>query len=134
MPHNFGNYSVKSALKPASPGRAPKLAAPVQTYPKTFRWSLPPEQTEVPEKVEVAGTFTGWQKYEMVRDISGTWQLAFENIPGHRTHHYMFFADGKPVEDKQCDGLAEPHNAQEKSFAISTPRGPRVFMLFAQTK
>jgi hypothetical protein len=139
MPNSSGNFfKVKSALRPASQGNArghaPKLAAPQQTYPKTFRWPLPPGQTEVPEKVEVAGTFAGWQKYEMVRDISGVWQLTFENIPGHRTHHYMFFADGKPVEDKQCDGLAEPQDPQEAEYALATPRGPRVFMLFAQTK
>jgi 1,4-alpha-glucan branching enzyme len=107
---------------------------PAPTYPKTFRWSLPPDQTEVPEKVEVAGTFTGWQKYEMGRDVSGVWQINFENIPGHRTHHYMFFADGKPVNDIMSDGLAEPQGTQEAEYALATPRGPRVFMLFAQTK
>ena len=140
MPHSSGNFfNVKSALRPAPQGRghAPKPVAPKLTYMKTFRWSLPPGQTEVPEKVEVAGTFTGWQKYEMVRDVSGVWQLTFENIPGHRTHHYMFFADEKPVNDPLYDGLAEPQGPQgpqEAEYALATPRGPRVFMLFAQTK
>jgi hypothetical protein len=27
-----------------------------------------------------------------------------------------------------------PHGAQEETFALQTPRGPRVFMMFAQTK
>jgi hypothetical protein len=42
--------------------------------------------------------------------------------------------DGKPVEDAHSDGLAIPTGAQELQFAIATPRGPRVFMLFSQTK
>jgi hypothetical protein len=70
----------------------------------------------------------------MVREVSGAWQLTFENIPGHRTHHYMIFADGKPVNDRYSDGLAEPQGSQEAKYALATPRGPRVFMLFAQTK
>ena len=105
-----------------------------QTYSKIFRWSLPEGQAEVPAKVEVAGTFTDWKKMPMSRDVSGGWQLALHQIPGHRTHHYMLLADGKPVHDKNCDGLAIPLGAQEEHFAIATARGPRVFMLFAQTK
>jgi 1,4-alpha-glucan branching enzyme len=105
-----------------------------QVFSKIFRWRLPVGWTEMPEKVEVAGTFSDWKKIEMKLDVSGGWQIALHNIPGNRTHHYMFFVDGKPVRDEQCDGLAIPSNAQEEQFAITTPRGPRVFMLFAQTK
>lgn len=46
----------------------------------------------------------------------------------------MLFVDGKPAQDKHCDGLAVPHGAQEEHCALQTARGPRVFMLFAQTK
>ena len=46
----------------------------------------------------------------------------------------MLLADGKPVEDLHCDGMAIPNGAQELKFAIATGRGPRVFMLFSQTK
>ena len=105
-----------------------------QTYSKIFRWTPPSGQAQAPVKVEVAGTFTGWKKLAMSRDVSGAWQLALEQIPGHRTHHYMFFADGQPVEDSHCDGLATPHGPEEEKASIATPRGPRVFMLFAQSK
>lgn len=105
-----------------------------QVFSKNFRWRLPTGQTETPAKIEVAGTFSDWKKIEMKRDVSGGWQVALHNIHGNRTHHYMFFADGKPIRDEQSDGLAIPSNAQEEQFAIATPRGPRVFMLFAQTK
>jgi hypothetical protein len=46
----------------------------------------------------------------------------------------MLLADGKPVEDGHSDGMAIPTGAQELQFAIATARGPRVFMLFSQTK
>ncbi|HEY3760619.1 MAG TPA: glycogen-binding domain-containing protein [Verrucomicrobiae bacterium] len=133
MSHHFGN-TPKSPHKHGSHGHAPRREVRPQVFTKTFRWSLPAGQAEVPEKVEVAATFTLWQKYEMVRDVSGSWNLTFEGIPGNQTHHYMFFADGKPVEDKNCDGLAKPNGAEEEQFALETTRGPRVFMLFAQTK
>jgi hypothetical protein len=83
--------------------------------------------------MEVAGTFSEWKKIPMTRAATGGWQLAL-TIPAHRTHHYMFLADGQPVQDKHCDGLAIPQGVEEEQFAIATPRGPRVFMLFAQTK
>jgi hypothetical protein len=105
-----------------------------QIYSKVFRWRPPDGQAETPAKVEVAGTFTDWKKMPMIRDVSGGWQLTLHHVPGHRTHHYMLLADGKPVHDRHCDGLAIPHGAQEEQFAIATARGPRVFMLFAQTK
>jgi hypothetical protein len=46
----------------------------------------------------------------------------------------MLLADGKPVEDTHSDGMVIPTGAQELQFAIATARGPRVFMLFSQTK
>lgn len=104
------------------------------TYSKVFRWRRPAGQTDEPSTLEVAGTFTEWRKVRMTHDAVSGWHLTLHHIPGNRTHHYMFFADGKPVRDEHCDGLAVPHGAQEERSAITTARGPRVFMLFAQTK
>jgi hypothetical protein len=106
-----------------------------QVFSKVFRWYLPKEQTQLPTRVEVAGTFTDWQTMPMKRDnITGCWQLALHEIAGNRTHHYMVLADGKPVQDRHCDGLTMPQGPDEERFAITTVRGPRVFMLFSQTK
>ncbi len=124
MTHKFSSHSHVPAHKPGE--RKPP------TFSKIFRWHLPEGQAE-PSVVEVAGTFSEWKKILMPRAATGGWQLAW-NIPAHRTHHYMIFADGMPVQDKHSDGLAIPQGAEEEQFAIATPRGPRVFMLFAQTK
>jgi hypothetical protein len=62
------------------------------------------------------------------------WQLTLHHIPGNCTHHYMLFVDGQPASHKHCDGLAVPANEQETQFALPTARGPRVFMLFSNTK
>jgi hypothetical protein len=125
MTHRHLNHSHPAAHRPHE--RKP-------AYSKIFRWQLPNGSAETPSVVEVAGTFSGWQKLPMTRDASGGWQITLPQIPGNRTHHYMFFADGKPVHDKHCDGLTVPQGAEEERFAIETLRGRRVFMLFAQTK
>ena len=89
----------------------------------------------MPVLVEVAGTFNGWQKVPLKYDRTNKmWQLTLADIPGHRTHNYMLLVNGKPAHDKNADGLAVPHTAEEKQHALNTPRGPRVFMLFSQTK
>jgi hypothetical protein len=159
MVHNFGNAFVRppshqggtgifrtpAGAKP--PGHHPAERKPTGTkdaahpaerkltFTKIFRWRLPEGQTHEPAAVEIAGTFTNWHKVPMVHDkVRGGWHATFHHMPGNRTHHYMLLADGKPVEDKHCDGMAVPHGAQELQFAIATARGPRVFMLFSQTK
>ena len=104
-----------------------------QAFSKIFRWHGN-GHAEGPTQVEVVGTFSNWQRLPLSPDGSGSWHVILENIPGNRTHHYMLLADGKPVSDKFSDGLAVPQNAEEEQFAITTARGPRVFMLFAQTK
>jgi len=105
------------------------------SYAKVFRWQLPPGQTAAPKSVEVVGSFSGWQKIPLVRDGSlDAWHITLENIPAHQTHHYMILVDGKPSQDKNSDGLATPHGPEEQQYTIQTHRGPRVFMLFAQTK
>jgi hypothetical protein len=133
----------RPALPGATPKSSPSKGGPLvpedkarpQTYTKVFRWRLPDGQTQEPATVEIVGSFTHWQKVPMLRDgVLDAWHVTLHHIPGNRTHHYMFLVDGKPAHDKHCDGLAVPTNAQEEQFQIITDRGPRVFMLFAQTK
>lgn len=119
-------------------------AAKVVTHPpaerklaftKIFRWRRPEGQTHEPALVEVAGTFTDWKKVPLVHDRAmRSWHVTLHHIQGNRTHHYMLLVDGKPVQDPHSDGTAVPHGSQEMAFALATPRGPRVFMLFSQTK
>lgn len=106
-----------------------------QTFSKIFRYRLPDGQTEEPGLVEVAGTFNHWQRIPLIRDGKlDSWHTTVHHIPGNKTHHYMLFIDGKPIQDKNCDGLAVPTGPQEEQYAIQTERGPRVLMLFAMTK
>jgi hypothetical protein len=106
-----------------------------QTFTKVFRWRLPDGETEEPGSVEVAGSFTHWQKVSLHRDgLIDAWHVTVHHIPGNRTHHYVLLVDGTPVFDHACDGLAVPHGFQEEQFALPTDKGPRVLMLFAQTK
>lgn len=103
-------------------------------FSKIFRW-----QTEQPGpqpvSVAIVGTFTNWQKAPLKFDRAhGIWQLALHDIPGNTTHNYMLLVNGKPAKDKHADGLAVPHTDEEKKHALETPRGPRVFVLFSQTK
>ena len=114
--------------------RMPKSDRP-QTFTKIFRWQLPAGQTQEPATVEVAGTFTKWQKVPLVRvEAQHAWQVTLHDLPVNRTHHYMLLVDGKPVRDDHCDGLAVPRNAQEAQYALKTEKGPRVLMLFGQAK
>ncbi|MGH8024921.1 MAG: glycogen-binding domain-containing protein [Limisphaerales bacterium] len=108
-----------------------QVEARKQEFSKIFRWQS--SNGHPPSKVEVAGTFSNWKKLPLKREVSGGWNLTLHHIPGNRTHHFMFFADDKPVHG-QSDGLAAPHGSEEEQFAITTARGPRVFMLFSQTK
>jgi hypothetical protein len=104
-------------------------------FSKIFRWQAPDPAAPLPVKVEVVGSFNGWQKVPLKYDrASRIWTLTVENIPGHRTHNYMLLVNDKPAADKNSDGLALPHTEEEKHYALETPRGPRVFMLFSQTK
>jgi hypothetical protein len=85
--------------------------------------------------VEIAGTFTHWEPVALHHDKnSKAWLVTMPEIPSHKTHHYMLLVDGKPAQDKNSDGLAIAHGAQEEKYALATARGPRVFMLFAQSK
>lgn len=147
MTQNSGNFSKTQPLAKTqvlrktqrlrvSPGRTVSLkkAEGAQTFTKIFRWRLPEGQPK-PATVEIAGTFTNWEKVPLLQAGSqDAWQVTLQEIPFNRTHHYMLFVDGKPAQDKHCDGLAIPHSPLEEQHALQTARGPRVFMLFAQTK
>lgn len=136
--------------KKSAPKIAPMPAVPVQTstssgmsrrgnsekavFSKAFRWRLPVGAAE-PRSVEIVGSFNRWQKIEMKRDsVLGAWHVTVNQIPGNRTHHYMLLLDGKPTYDTNCDGMAIPQGFQEQEFQLDTEKGPRVLMLFSQTK
>ena len=134
LPHKgkliFPGLEVRSAL---GGGKVPVSLKP--TYAKVFRWRLPEGQTQDPATVEIVGTFTNWDKVPLVRSHKlDAWQVTIHHVPAHKTHHYMLLVDGKPVYDKNSDGLAIPRSPQEERYQLMTPRGPRLFMLFAQTK
>lgn len=139
--HNPHDRKPPHTPGPAFPGiptrltvRMPKSDRP-QTFTRIFRWRLPAGQTQEPATVEVVGTFTKWQKVPLIRDEARhVWQVTLHDIPCNRTHHYMLLVDGKPVRDEQCDGMAIPRITQEAHYQLITPRGPRVLMLFTQTK
>jgi hypothetical protein len=105
------------------------------SFSKVFRWRLPAGITEPPTSVQIVGSFTRWQKVDLMRDgVVDAWHATIHHIPGNRTHHYMLLVDGKPTLDKTCDGLAVPHGTDEEQFQLTTERGPRVLMLFSHTK
>jgi hypothetical protein len=105
------------------------------TFTKVFRWRLPHGQTTLPKSVELAGSFTGWERVPMNRDKErDVWVVTVPHIPVNRTHHYMLLVDGKPVRDENADGLAHPRGPEEEKYQLSTPRGGRVFLLYGQTK
>jgi 1,4-alpha-glucan branching enzyme len=115
------------------PAVAP-IAKRAAMFTKIFRW-----QTEQPGpqpvSVAVVGSFNNWQKTPLKFDrTQGIWQLTLNDIPGNTTHNYMLLVNGKPAKDKNADGLAVPHTEEEKQHALVTLRGPRVFVLFSQTK
>lgn len=114
--------------RPVSPSRG-------NTFSKIFRWQPAKPGDPVPAKVEMVASFTGWQPKPFLFDkTTNTWQLTLNDVPGGRTHSYMVLADGHPAPDKNSDGYAIPHTDDEKRFALTTARGPRVFMLFSQTR
>ena len=104
-------------------------------FTKVFRWPVPADQTPQPTTVEVAGSFNGWRKVPLSYDPpTRTWQIALNDIEGNRTHRYVILVDGKPSYDKSCDGLTTPQTPDEAKCQIATPKGPRIMLLFAQTR
>ncbi|HUZ07629.1 MAG TPA: hypothetical protein VMV89_09095 [Candidatus Paceibacterota bacterium] len=114
---------------------APATAKRGTFFSKAFRWQSAKPGDPKPHSVEIAGTFTGWKPVALAHDpATHHWQVMIHHIPGNCTHHYILLVDGQPASYKDCDGLAVPVNEVEKRFALQTPRGPRVFMLFSNTK
>ncbi len=106
-----------------------------QTYARVFRWQTSSEKAPPPTLVEVVGSFSDWQKVPLAYDsVTKSWQTTLQGIEGNRTHRYVMLVDGKPVCDPACDGLTIPQNPQEAQWQIDTPKGPRVMLLFGQTK
>lgn len=107
---------------------------PRDTYARVFRFK-PCKTKGHPSSVEIIGSFTRWQTVSLTHDpVQGTWSVTIQGIPGKKTHHYMLLVDGQPVHDPACDGLALPMGFDEEQVALTTPKGPRVLMMFAQTK
>jgi hypothetical protein len=116
------------ALRKNSSGRK-------QVFSKAFRWQLPDGHACEPVSVEVVGSFTHWEKVPLTRNgTPDTWQVMLHDIRNNHTHRYMILVDGKPVYDRYNDGLAPPQGPEEEQYQIMTDKGPRVFMLSAQTK
>ena len=104
-------------------------------FTKVFRWPVPAGQTPQPTTVEVVGSFSEWRKVPLTYDRpSRSWRITLNNIRGNHTHQYVILVDGKPSYDNTCDGLAVPRSSEEARWQIETPKGPRVMLLFAQTR
>ena len=131
-PHKHGAPVPEPVVRSALAGKAP--AAPKPTYAKIFRWQLPED------RMQARVTVNCWQIHQLAegaadsRSQGGRVAATIPDVPAHKTHHYMLLVDGQPAHDKNSDGLAVPHGPQEKRYQMMTGRGPRLFMLFAQTK
>jgi hypothetical protein len=118
--------------KAAHPVSARNTAKP--TYSKVFRVTLPENHGKHPHSVEIVGSFTDWRPVPLAHHGAHNWQGNIENIAGNKTHHYMLLVDGHPAVYADSDGYAKPEGMHEERYALHTPRGPRVYMLFAQAK
>ena len=126
-PHSHGPSAAHS--------HGPTAAKRGTFFSKAFRWQPAKPGDPDPASVEIAGTFTDWKPVALAHDhATKVWQLMLHHSPGNCTHHYMLLVDGQPTSHKHCDGLAVAATEPEKRYALQTPRGPRVFMLFSNTK
>ena len=146
MSQNFGNaFNIKPpprshpaapepAVRPAPGGKA--AAVPKPTYVKVFGWRLPEGRSQEPAKRSKlsAPLQTGSGAADARQQSGHAWHVTIPHVPAHKIHHYMLLVDGQPAHDKNSDGLAVPHGPQEQQYQLMTGRGPRLFMLFAQTK
>ena len=138
---DFFERKSKTKTRPAmvrlAPARRPEPESRGQQFgfTKVFRWPVPAEQTPKPTTVEVVGSFSEWRKLPLSYDApTKTWQLIQRDIPGNHTHRYVMLVDEKPSIDQSCDGFAFPQGPVEEQWQIATPRGPRVMLMFSQTK
>lgn len=133
-------FPKKPAAKPAHPAaqaRAPHAVGARShsrpTYSRIFRYKADSHGKQ-PHSVEVVGSFTAWRPVPLAHHGAHNWQANIEDIEGNKTHHYMVLVDGQPASYPDSDGYAKPEGEQEERYALTTPRGPRVYMLFAQAK
>lgn len=127
--------TVKFSFPPAGSSPSRRREDPRDKYTRVFRWKPAPEMAEQPMSVEIVGSFTRWQTISLTHDpIQDAWTVTIHDIPGKRTHHYMLLVNGRPAFDPSCDGYAMPVGFDEEQFALATEKGPRVLMLFSQTK
>ncbi|MCC6545830.1 hypothetical protein IT570_01585 [Candidatus Sumerlaeota bacterium] len=72
------------------------------------------------KKIEVAGTFNGWQQLEMFRNPNdaGMWGVRYENLaPGH--YEYKFIVDGVWATDlENYTAIRDEHGNWNSSFDI----------------
>ena len=130
---NDGCAFVDSVSAPTARSRSNTEHGP--RFSKIFRWQPSDPHAPTPDSVELAGSFTDWRVVALPRDaVTNTWQVTLHGIPGNRTHRYMLLVNGEPAPDKNCDGLAVPEGSEEQKYQLMTVRGPRIFLLFAQTK
>lgn len=124
-----------AAARPATAARSAHSKQQAPTYSKTFRWNSPAGSTVVPKSVELVGSFSGWRPVPLSYESKvNSWTLTLDQIPGNKTHHYMLLVDGQPTTFADSDGSVAPASFEEAQYQLETPRGPRVFLLFAQTK
>jgi hypothetical protein len=131
--------AASQAVRPSLPqsgsaSQSQRRQDPRDTYARVFRWK-PAAEFARPTRVEIVGSFTRWQTVTLTHDaVQNAWTITIDGIAGKKTHHYMLLIDGKPVFDPACDGFACPQGFDEEQFALETEKGPRVLMLFSQTK
>jgi len=139
MLHRLTDLFPKGAAKPAAHAAA-KVPQAVgtrshtkPTYSRVFRYKAEAHGKH-PHSVEIIGSFTDWRPVPLAHHGAQSWQANIENIEGNKTHHYMLLVDGQPAAYPESDGYAKPEGAQEERYALTTLRGPRVYMMFAQAK
>jgi hypothetical protein len=104
-------------------------------FRKAFRWQQSDVDAPKPATVELVGSLTNWEPLSLEWEAAtNTWQVALGGISGNRTHRYMLLVDHEPTCDKNCDGLTVPESIEETQYALMTARGPRILLLFSQTK
>src|SRR6267142_3531120 len=132
-PRNERSETMDTTSEPTA--RCIAISRQGPAFSKIFRWQPADPRDATPASVELAGSFTDWRAVALTRDaVTNTWQITLHGIPGNRTHRYMLLVNGEPAEDRNCDGLAVSEGFEEQQFQLMTGRGPRIFLLFAQTK
>ncbi len=140
---NLLHRELRRRASVAGAGSQPAVKIPLhygrregqQTYTRWIRWPVPAGLEPTPTSVEVVGSFTDWHRLPLVYDpATRSWNAAVQDIVANRTHRYVILVDGKPSYDSTCDGLTLPQEQEERRYQIQTGKGPRVMLMFGQTK